>query len=82
MKDFVKAVERHAEVRKLGKTDAYWVCAYANNQHKLDAEIPDDPKQSAFFKAMQLCEVSSASTVYFLCYDAAAQYIHIFTRFY
>ena len=73
VKDFVQAVECHAEVRRLDKTNAYWVCAYANNQHKLDAEIPDDPKQSAFFKAMQLCEVSSASSADPLCYDAAAQ---------
>ena len=71
MKDFVSAVEYHAKVRKLDNTDAYWVCAYANNQHDLDADIPDDPKQSAFFKAMQLCEVSGTSTVYSLCYDAA-----------
>ena len=32
------------------------VCAYANNQHQLDSDIPADPKDSAFFKAMQLCE--------------------------
>ena len=29
-----------------------WVCAYANNQHKLDSDITADPKDSAFFKAM------------------------------
>ena len=38
------------------QTDAYWVCAYANNQHNLASDIPADPKASAFFKAMQLCE--------------------------
>ena len=27
---------------------------YANNQHKLGSEIPSDPKETAFFKAMQL----------------------------
>ena len=33
-----------------------WVCAYANNQHELAADIPADPKDSAFFKAMELSE--------------------------
>ena len=33
-----------------------WVCAYANNQHDLGSEIPADPKESAFYKAMQLCD--------------------------
>ena len=34
----------------------YWVCAYANNQHDLEAEISEDPKETSFFKAMQLSE--------------------------
>ena len=72
MKDFVKAVEYHARVRKLDSADAYWVCAYANNQHDLDADIPDDPKQSAFFKAMQLCKVSG-TTEHSLRYGVASQ---------
>ena len=38
-----------------------WVCAYANNQHDLGSEIPTDPKESAFFKAMQLAEVRAIS---------------------
>ena len=33
-----------------------WVCAYANNQHDLGSEIPADPRESAFYKAMQLCD--------------------------
>jgi len=31
-----------------------WVCAYANNQWKLGKDIPDDPKESGFFKAMKV----------------------------
>ena len=61
MKDFFEALKKHAEVRGLKKTDAYWVCAYANNQHDLGSEIPTDPKESAFFKAMQLAEVRAIS---------------------
>ena len=61
VKDFVKALKKYAEVRGLKKTDAYWVCAYANNQHDLGSEIPTDPKESAFFKAMQLAEVRAIS---------------------
>ena len=29
---------------------------YANNQHELGSAIPQDPKQTSFFKAMELCE--------------------------
>ena len=29
---------------------------YANNQHRLGSEISDDPKETSFFKAMQLSE--------------------------
>jgi len=29
-----------------------WICAYANNQHELYADIPDDPSQTGFVKAM------------------------------
>ena len=51
--DFIACVEQHAKVRALKPEDAvYWVCAYANNQHKLDSDITADPKNSAFFKAM------------------------------
>merc|ERR1719305_841501 len=32
VKDFVRAMKKHAEVRGLKKTDAYWVCACAKNQ--------------------------------------------------
>ena len=62
VKDFVKALMTHAMVRGLKDTDAYWVCAYANNQHDLGSEIPADPTDSAFFKAMQESEVNALST--------------------
>ena len=70
VKDFVKAVEKHSKVRfprgERNEVDcdrntadedvSYWVCAYANNQHALGSDIPADPRESAFFKAMQLCD--------------------------
>ena len=83
VKDFVKAVEKHSKVRfprgERNEVDcdrntadedvSYWVCAYANNQHGLGSDIPADPRESAFFKAMQLCEgvlvVLDASEVVF-----------------
>ena len=37
-----------------GVSPRYWVCAYANNQHKLDGEISDDLTQTSFFRAMRL----------------------------
>jgi len=33
---------------------AYWICAYANRQHALGADLTIDPKESSFYKAMQL----------------------------
>merc|ERR1719271_1242624 len=55
--DFIACLEEHAKVRALDPDEAvYWVCAYSNNQHKLGADITADPKDSAFFLAMQLCE--------------------------
>ena len=35
--DFILAVEAHAKARGLEASAAYWVCAYANNQHELGA---------------------------------------------
>ena len=35
---------------------AYWVCAYANNQHDLDSELGSGkgPLESSFFKAIKI----------------------------
>jgi hypothetical protein len=33
VRDFVASVEAHAKARDLDESAAYWVCAYANNQH-------------------------------------------------
>jgi len=52
--DFISCVVNHARVRKLKITTAYWVCAYANNQHELGADLGSDPMQSSFFKALAL----------------------------
>ena len=32
----------------------YWVCAYANNQFELGKDLSNDPRESSFFRAMQL----------------------------
>ena len=32
-----------------------WVCAYANNQHELGADIDKDPRKTSFYKAMAQC---------------------------
>jgi hypothetical protein len=54
--DFIACVEKHAEVRGLGEDAVYWVCAYANNQHELGADLGTDPKKSSFYKALQQAE--------------------------
>lgn len=55
VQDFIKCVAHHAEVRQL-KEDmhAYWVCAYANRQHDLGAELTVDPRKTSFYKALGL----------------------------
>lgn len=52
--DFLKCVQTHQQVRTLPDLSAYWVCAYANNQHELGTELGSDPMQSSFLKAMHL----------------------------
>ncbi|CAJ1415050.1 unnamed protein product, partial [Effrenium voratum] len=52
--DFVRCLQGHAEVRELEETVAYWVCAYANNQHELGDELRCNPRETSFFRAMQL----------------------------
>jgi hypothetical protein len=52
--DFIACIEQHAADRGLGADIPYWVCAYANNQHRLDPMT--DPHNSPFRKALDLCE--------------------------
>jgi len=67
---FLQCLMEHCEVRGLNKiTTSYWVCAFANNQHKLGAEIVTDPTQTSFFRAMQkssgvLCVLDDAGIVF------------------
>ena len=51
---FIAVVKKHAEIRQLGDA-CYWICAYANNQHNLADEIPENPRKSAFYFALQEC---------------------------
>ena len=60
IKLFLACLRCHAVIRDLqvngAKPPAYWVCAYANNQHILGEAISDNPRKTSFFKAMQLCQ--------------------------
>jgi len=54
---FFACIEGHAKLRHVARRKTrvlYWVCAYANNQWELDAEIAEDPAQTSFRKAMAL----------------------------
>ena len=53
---FAACLRKHLLVRGLTMESPYWVCAYANNQHMVDQEIPEDPRETAFFRAMQICD--------------------------
>ena len=44
-----------SRTHKVGPEEAYWVCAYANNQFALGDDLGTDPKKSSFFKAMAKC---------------------------
>eukprot|EP00930_Biecheleria_cincta_P013440 TRINITY_DN11974_c0_g1_i1.p1 TRINITY_DN11974_c0_g1~~TRINITY_DN11974_c0_g1_i1.p1 ORF type:complete len:685 (-),score=89.45 TRINITY_DN11974_c0_g1_i1:144-2147(-) len=47
--DFITCLSQHAEDHVLSSTDSpYWVCAYANNQHRLHECISDDPAKTVF----------------------------------
>mmetsp|Transcript_125152 Transcript_125152/g.359415 ORF Transcript_125152/g.359415 Transcript_125152/m.359415 type:complete len:712 (-) Transcript_125152:3-2138(-) len=50
---FVSCLQAFSKARRL-KNAVFWVCAYANNQHNLQAEVSDDPSQSSFRSAMAL----------------------------
>lgn len=52
--DFISCMMNHATVRSLPLATAYWVCAYANNQHELGADLSNDPMKSSFAKAMRI----------------------------
>jgi hypothetical protein len=59
IRESVASLKAHAKVKhpdSCGVTSAYWMCAFANNQHKLSSELVDDPRGSSFFKALGLCE--------------------------
>eukprot|EP00435_Cladocopium_sp_Y103_P028075 s1396_g7.t1 len=43
------------ETCQLSDQTAYWVCAYANNQHQLQNEICNNPRKTSFYRAIQLC---------------------------
>lgn len=54
--DFLSCIQHHQRIRELPDPSAYWVCAYANNQHELGTELGTDPMQSSFLRAMQSCD--------------------------
>eukprot|EP00435_Cladocopium_sp_Y103_P012351 s1130_g3.t1 len=51
---FVACLKCHASLRQLSNQTAYWVCAYANNQHKLENEICNNPRKTSFYRAIKL----------------------------
>ena len=58
---FSKCLEGHAKDHELPNDTAYWVCAYANNQHDVGGDVTADPSESSFVKAVSLacCRVLS-----------------------
>ena len=54
--EFLACLEQHAGVRDLSGSTTYWVCAYANNQHRVEDDIQCNPRDTSFYRAMQMCE--------------------------
>ncbi len=54
--DLVTSVSEHAKVRGLDEDTLYWICGYANNQHKIEEDIKADPKDTSFYRALQSSE--------------------------
>jgi hypothetical protein len=55
--DFIRCCEYHAVRRALSPDEAtYWVCAHANRQHDLGADLGNDPSESSFNKTMALAD--------------------------
>eukprot|EP00435_Cladocopium_sp_Y103_P071066 s162_g36.t1 len=52
---FVACLKHHASLRQLPDQTAYWVCAYANNNHQLENEICNNPRKTSFYRAIKLC---------------------------
>ena len=53
---FLACIERHAADHDLPADTPYWVCAYANNQHKLEKDVTTNPVESSFARAIELAE--------------------------
>jgi hypothetical protein len=54
---FISLCEYHATKHELSASQAkYWVCAYANRQHDLGADLGTDPATSSFTRAMMLAK--------------------------
>eukprot|EP00434_Breviolum_minutum_P005791 symbB.v1.2.005106.t1/scaffold294.1/size237520/4 len=50
--DFITCLDGHSAIHQLGTDVAYWVCAYANNQHELGQELRFNPRETSFFRAV------------------------------
>lgn len=53
---FLACLEQHALVRQLSASTAFWVCAYANNQHHVSDDVGPNPRSSSFYKAIQMSQ--------------------------
>jgi len=57
--DFVQCIKGHSATRVpdlCGVTAAYWVCAFAKNQHVSDTYALASLEENSFFKAMRVCQ--------------------------
>jgi len=56
VRDFVKCIAKHCEIRRLSAKTCFWICAYANRQHRLHEDICNNPTQSSFFRALEIAK--------------------------
>jgi len=73
---FIQCVEEHSRLRHLSETDAWWVCAYANNQHELGEDLAKDPRKTSFYRAMQI-----SKGVLLILDEAATPFVRVWCCF-
>eukprot|EP00933_Yihiella_yeosuensis_P076260 TRINITY_DN8593_c2_g1_i1.p1 TRINITY_DN8593_c2_g1~~TRINITY_DN8593_c2_g1_i1.p1 ORF type:complete len:774 (+),score=112.82 TRINITY_DN8593_c2_g1_i1:133-2454(+) len=54
LREFIECLALHARTRQVKDAEAFWVCAFALRQNKLQEALPGEPKDRSFIKAMKM----------------------------
>lgn len=76
IRDFIRCVQRHVFLRGSSENSFYWVCAYANRQHRLSDDIGVGLEHTSFYKA-----ISSSAGVLVILDNNATPFRRIWCAF-